>query len=577
MEKWEKKDKFKERFTSERMKEALSAIPWGFKKLSPFYKRIIFFNAIISVVPTAVGFANTVLTKEVVNSAVARNVNNFNKYLLIYILLSIFNFVFNYVYNYFNSKVSGGMVNYMRKVFYKIIFEKEYGVMEKIRVGELLNRLQNDIPNITSTIYNFPKTMVSLFIQLVGSAVLIFKYAPEAGLAAIPVTFIMALSSYFISKRLRKNSEEVWKKSAHTSSLFVEHINNMMLFHTFGREDVTYNQVSDALDDLRDKELETTRIAMRFQNLSTFMMLVITLGSMVYFLRRIIYYDMSFGAYTMLLSIVNRLQGQIGVISGIIPTLYTLMIASRRAIEIEEAPNDMLRDAVSDEEANEFYDNEFEALGMRNISFSYPQENREIVLKDFSLEIKKQEFVAITGISGSGKSTMQKLLLGLYRPNEGEIYLKTHHGEEELDSSWRALFSYVPQRNLLLFGTIRDAIAFGEKAEDGDEGYWQALRIACAEEFVKKLPEGLDTTLGEKGTGLSEGQVQRIAIARAIYSNRPILILDECTSSLDGESEKQLLINLKAMTDKTVIIVTHRPAALDYCDREVKMVPVEVL
>ena len=152
--------------------------------------------------------------------------------------------------------------------------------------------------------------------------------------------------------------------------------------------------------------------------------------------------------------------------------------------------------------------------------------------------------------------------------NEGEQTIVCNGGEDELTSSYRHLFSYVPQGNQLMSGTVREVVTFSGRAND--EKIWKALEIACADEFVKKLPDGLDTQLKEQGTGISEGQMQRLAIARAIYSDRPILLLDEATSALDVNTEKQVLSNLKAMKDMTVIIVTHRLEALSICTREVQ-------
>ena len=177
--------------------------------------------------------------------------------------------------------------------------------------------------------------------------------------------------------------------------------------------------------------------------------------------------------------------------------------------------------------------------------------------------------MVFTGMTGSGKSTLFKLLMSLYPLQEGEKLIVCQDGSQlPLDASFRRLFACVPQGNQLMAGTIREMVSFGETGSD-DAGIWDALKTACAQDFVEALPQGLDTQVGEKGLGLSEGQLQRLAIARAIYTKRPILLLDEATSSLDEATEKALLENFKAMADRTILIVTHRPAALSICDREV--------
>ena len=194
-----------------------------------------------------------------------------------------------------------------------------------------------------------------------------------------------------------------------------------------------------------------------------------------------------------------------------------------------------------------------------------------VVLKNVDLEIEKGQCVAFTGHSGSGKSTVLKLLMSLYPLDSGERYLKTADEQKEtLDARYTRLFAYVPQGNHLMKGSIREMVAFSDKEKMKDERELrQALEIACATEFVDTLPDGMDTMLGERGSGLSEGQMQRIAIARAVFSGNPILVLDEASSALDEATERKLIHNLRDMTDKTVLLVTHRPTMLEMCNRQI--------
>ena len=195
-----------------------------------------------------------------------------------------------------------------------------------------------------------------------------------------------------------------------------------------------------------------------------------------------------------------------------------------------------------------------------------------IALDNFSLEIKKGEYVAFTGHSGCGKSTALMLLMCIYKPDSGRTFFTDSQGnEEELSAKYQRLFAYVPQGNKLMSGTVREIVSFSDKNASSDEVKINlALKVACADDFISELENGIDTMLGERGTGLSEGQMQRIAIARAIFSESPVLVLDEATSALDEATEEKLLSNLRTLTDKTVIIVTHRQAALKICDRAVE-------
>ena len=191
------------------------------------------------------------------------------------------------------------------------------------------------------------------------------------------------------------------------------------------------------------------------------------------------------------------------------------------------------------------------------------------VLRDLSLQVGKGEYIAFTGDSGCGKSTVMKLLMCMYPLDEGERYID----DKPLTAEWRRLFAYVPQGNILMNGTIRDVITFGSTGEISEEKIKTSLAIASADDFIAELDKGIDSLLGERGTGLSEGQMQRIAIARAVFFDAPVLLLDESTSALDEGTEERLLQNLRNLTDKTVIIITHRPAALKICDRVLRFTP----
>jgi len=192
-----------------------------------------------------------------------------------------------------------------------------------------------------------------------------------------------------------------------------------------------------------------------------------------------------------------------------------------------------------------------------------------IVLQHLSLSIHRGEYIAFTGHSGCGKSTILKLLMCIYKPDSGERFISDSSGNSQpLTPEWHKLFAYVPQGNQLMSGTIREIISFANPEDSqNEEKIRYALKVACADEFVNELEKGMDTLLGERGTGLSEGQMQRIAVARAIFSESPVLLLDEATSALDEKTEQKMLQNLRNMTEKTVIAVTHRPAALEICDR----------
>ena len=289
--------------------------------------------------------------------------------------------------------------------------------------------------------------------------------------------------------------------------------------------------------------------------------------------------SVTYGTMTAIMQLIGQVQAPFANISGYLPKYYSMLASAERLMEIEAKNMDMEEPGLSIEEIRKSYHERIRCIGLDHIYFTYEnpdktqgKEQMPVVLKDISLKIRKGSYVALTGHSGCGKSTFLKLLLGMYRMDQGICYIEyKDRTTENLTARQRRLFAYVPQENLLISGTIRDVITLGAPSKKNeDELIQKALKIACADSFVNDLENGIDTQLGERGSGLSEGQMQRLAIARAIFSESPILLLDEATSALDEATEAKMLSNLQTLTNRTVVIVTHRPAALKICNRIVE-------
>ncbi len=273
----------------------------------------------------------------------------------------------------------------------------------------------------------------------------------------------------------------------------------------------------------------------------------------------------SFGTLTAIIQLIGQVQTPFTGLSGIVPQYYSMLSSAERIIEIENMQQSKAVNSP-DVDTKKLYD-ELDCIRFDGVSFSY---DRDTVLENGSFDIKKNDFIMISGISGIGKSTLFKLLVGVLPVDEGKISIISGSSEYAVDKYTRPLFAYVPQGNMLFSGTIRDNLRFVNDTAS-DEEIMKAAVISCADEFIKELPDGLDTVLLENGHGLSEGQVQRLAIARAVLTGAPILLLDEATSALDEATEKQLLENIRGLNEKTCIIISHKSAAYEICNKELKI------
>ena len=381
---------------------------------------------------------------------------------------------------------------------------------------------------------------------------------------------------------MKKLHKQVQEKDGILRIFLQERINSLTVIRSFSAEEHTEDEERSKILDHRKARLKRTS----FSNLCSFAFGAAMNGmyifGVIYCGYGILTGAITYGTLTAITQLITQIQAPFANITGYLPRWYQMLASAERLMEIEKFEDDLEGETATSGEVSAFYRDSLIGFGLEDVSYKYypatdkvelmSKENMPYAVSNLSIDIKKGEYVAFTGHSGCGKSTALMLLMGVYMPDEGKRYLSDATGEQlTFNSYWRRLFAYVPQGNKLMSGSIRDIVSFADGSSEGaQDRIDKALKIACASEFIDELEDGIDTVLGERGKGLSEGQMQRLAIARAIYSDAPVLLLDEATSALDENTEAQLLKNLRELTDKTVVIITHRPAALEICDRKVE-------
>ena len=534
----------------------------------------IFLLTLVQIVQGVLGVVFALCLREVIDSATAQNPELLKRDIIILCLVVLAMIICIALHKYIDEKAKSLFEKVLRAKVFSELLHRSYADVSGVHSGEWMNRITSDTTVVSNAAIQIIPGICGTAVRLLSAAATLFILIPQLVILLIPAGLAVAAFSLIVRNKLKEFHRNTQQADGKVRSFMQERISNLIIVKTFIQEAETEVKAEEYADEFVKARMKR----IHFVNACTTAMHLAMRGA--YLLGVIICASkisddlMSFGTMTAILQLINQVETPFSNISGYLPQYYAMLASAERLIEIENIETDFEGEMRSNEEIKEYYDKDFSAVGLRDVYFSYVEagNGKTHVLSKKNIEIKKGEYVAFVGPSGCGKSTAMKLMMSLYSLDKGEKYLLNNDGtKQELSAEWRGLFSYVPQGNYLVSGTIREVLTFGdEKLMQNDEEIQSALKIACADEFVNELPQGLDTILGEQGSGLSEGQIQRLAIARAIMSKRPIMMLDEATSSLDGATEEQLLMNLRTMTDKTVVLITHRPAALSICDRKIK-------
>lgn len=500
------------------------------------------------------------LLRGLIDGAVAHDSSKMITYCILFAALVAGQIALRAVLRFLEEYAKATYENEFKSRLFAGLLTHNYGAVTATHSGEWMNRLTSDTVVVSEGLATIVPGVAGMITKMAGALVIILIMEPRFAYILVPGGVLLVLLSYIFRKQLKKLHKQMQEKDGLVRIFLQEHLGSLMIVKAFGKE-------KDSLTEAESHMSEHKKARMRknhFSNVCNIGFGAVMNGAYVfgavYGAFGIYNGTMTYGTFMAMLQLISQIQNPFANITGYLPKYFAMLASAERLMEIEAYKKDEVR------AGDEVYNVDNSTFGLSHVDFTYlPPVITEgdaimpIVLKDYSLMIRKGEFVAFTGPSGCGKSTVLKLMMGLYTVAAGEVY-----------GCDRLMFAYVPQGNQLMSGSIRDIITFSDKDKTGDEvGIYRALHIACADGFIAELEHGIDTLLGERGMGLSEGQMQRLAIARAIYSDRPVLLLDEATSALDAGTEEAVLENLRSMTDKTVIIVTHRPAALKLCDRQV--------
>lgn len=542
-------------------KDLFNTINWILSKS----KITIPFLILITVISSSVsllGVYNTLVSKSLIDSAIGGHTTKVIKYLIIMISIMLCNLLVSPITSIITTHASIKLKNNLQKNLFQHIEHSCWLDQSNYHSISLLSRLTSDVDTISSTLLSTIPTMISLGFTLIASFSTLIYLAPSIAIVSIFIGPFLAIISKFLGKKLKAIYKKSQEADIKYKSFIQETLQNIMIVKSFCMEKLNMNKISFLQNNLYNISMKNTKLS-ALTNVSVGLCSTVAYFSIFCWGALNISTGITtYGTFTAMLQLYSSIQYPFSSLASLLPKIIASIAAAERLIELENLP---LEEFQSKSPLQFIKPN----ISFNNVSFKYKKETS--ILNNIHLNINYGEIIALIGSSGQGKTTFIRLLLSLIYPSSGKILLEENNNKIKLTNYYRELISYVPQGNTLFSGTIEDNLKVGNSNASMEE-MLAALKSACALDFVNNLDLGIKTVIGEKGLGISEGQAQRITIARSLLRKKPILILDEATSSLDPETELNVLNTIKNLDHKpTCIIITHRPSALNICNRVIKL------
>lgn len=536
--------KFKKIFRSHAM---IQVIKWS----KCVHARIIWI-CVLNVVYVLCSLGLTLVTKELIDAAVSSQRDTLWRYGILLLVLVLAEVGIGFITSILRTRASAKLQHHLQGMLVREILTKEYMSLKKYHSGELVNRIFSDAGVIKSGTLGILPGLISMLVSFVGSAAILIALDWRFVLLLACAGVIGIVIVMLFRKPMKERHKRMHQAEDKLHAVIQESFENIRLIKASISENRVLRQVNNRQGTMEREQIRQGKFSAVMNNSMGMMFNFSWLFCMLWGSAAIFRGDMTYGSLAAMIQLIGRVQGPIASAVSIAAEVYGVIASAERLMELTELPAETTGETLKD----------FDEIKIDHVTFRY-EDGTDEVLRNISCRIQKGEFAALTGTSGGGKTSLFQLLLGIYSPNVGQVVFRKGASEMPACRETRALFAYVPQGNTLFSGTLRENLMmFTDEATENQ--IQEALRVACLEDLVEEI--GLDAELGERGIGISEGQAQRVAVARALLTGAPILLLDESTSALDEETEARMLRNISAMRDKTCLIVTHRRAALAICD-----------
>ena len=519
-------------------------------------------NVIIGLLDVAVSLAQIWAVKHAIDVASHNVEGSVIMAVGVIALLILCNFILSISSVWVRNVLGIKAQNRMQQMMLERILRSEWRGRGAMHSGDVINRLESDVVQVVNFCAETLPNAVCVFTLFVGAFFFLFSLDHLLAICIVCLFPVFLLLSKVYMGRMRRLSREVRESDSLVQSMLQESVQNRMLIKTLEGEGTMVDRLEGHHQELRRKVLRRTRfsvISNLIVNMGFATGYIITFG---WSAVRLSLGTLTYGGMAAFLQLVNKIQQPARNLSKLVPQFVAVFTAAERLMHLEDIPLEPQGEPVTLPGV----------CGVRlcDVSYSYPDEPANNIINGLSYDFRPNTCTAIVGETGVGKTTLLRLVMALAKPTEGTVSIYADNGTEEVASPLtRCNITYVPQGNTMLSGTIRDNLLLGNPEATDDDMY--AVLAKCEANFVKELPDGLDTNVTESGGGLSEGQAQRICIARALLRRCSLLILDEATSALDPDTERRLLQNILAGHTHTVIFITHRTAVLDYCDAQLRL------
>lgn len=553
------------------LKEILDDWRWIFS-YSLRYKGAIAFYLVLGIFSTTMGLVGSIAGKYLIDIITGYQTSKLWIMVSIMVGSSVFSLVFGSLISRITAKLNIDINNDIQADIFDKIIDADYMAINQYSNGDVLNRFTSDIGTVSSNAISWLPSIVIALYQFIASFFVILHYDTTMAWIAFASAPFLLLVSRTVIKKQREYGKKMREMSSEVMTFEVETFYNFDTIKSFGIADQYSSKLRWWQRKFRDISLDFNLFSIKTNIYMSIVGMMVQFLAFFYCLYLLWTHTITYGTMTLFMQQRSALSGSFKSVLSIIPSFLTSSISAHRIRELVELKKEAHIPASNELDA--FATDGF-TVKMRKAHFAYVENKHVITNSEFIAQ--PGEIVALVGPSGEGKTTLIRLILGLIYPQSGETVIQASNGQEiPMNADTRHLFAYVPQGNTILSGTIAENMRMA-KENATDEEIVEALKMACAWEFVEKLPDTFNQKIGEKGRGFSEGQTQRIAIARAILRDAPILLLDEATSALDVATERKVLKNIiQQRPNKTCIVTTHRPTVLNMCQRVYRVMNTQV-